>query len=61
MTMWAGVQKVSRPMVSCQEMSHMMPTVMQVAAKAMTSEGQNAGTLPGDCVGAGMEVTGPNH
>ena len=24
--MWAGVQKVSRPMVSCQEMSHMMPT-----------------------------------
>jgi hypothetical protein len=39
-------------------MSHIMPTAMQEAAKAMTSEGQNAGTLPGHWVGAGMEVTG---
>ena len=58
MTMCAGVQKVSRPMVSCQEMSHMMPTVMQEAASARTKAGQNAGTLPACCVAGGLEVSG---
>src|SRR5262245_42457698 len=40
----AGVQKVSRPMVSCHEISHTMPTKMQVAAN--TTALQYHGTRP---------------
>src|ERR1700733_1117195 len=58
MTMWAGVQKVSRPMVSCHEMSHIMPMVMQEAAKASSREGQNAGGLPGVGVTGAMQAIG---
>src|SRR2546428_13806144 len=33
MARWAGVQKVSRPIVRCQEMSQMTPTITLVEAK----------------------------
>ena len=45
MSMCAGVQNVSRPIVVCQEMSHMMPAVMQVMATASSRPGHKAGTL----------------
>jgi hypothetical protein len=32
--MWAGVQKVSRPMERCQEMSQWIPTMAHVTAAA---------------------------
>src|SRR3954465_7043740 len=32
MAMWAGVQKVSRPIDSCHEMSHKAPTTAEVTA-----------------------------
>ena len=32
MAMWAGVQKVSRPMVRCQETSHAPPMEAEVMA-----------------------------
>src|SRR5215207_326463 len=41
MAMWAGVQKVSRPMVMCQEMSQRIPTTMLVEPTSM------AGTCQG--------------
>ena len=34
MAMWAGVQKLSRPMDSCQEISHCVPTTALVTAAA---------------------------
>jgi hypothetical protein len=34
MTMWAGVQNVSRPMERCQEMSQWTPTMEHVTAAA---------------------------
>jgi hypothetical protein len=33
MAMWAGVQKVSRPMERCQEMSHWPPIMAEVTPK----------------------------
>src|SRR5262245_8307231 len=42
MARWAGVQKVSRPMVSCQEMSQTMPMAMLVSAAAMRKLGQES-------------------
>ena len=36
MAMCAGVQNESRPMVTCQEMSQMIPTVMHAAANTST-------------------------
>ena len=33
--MWAGVQKVSRPIVMCQEMSHSRPMTMLVEPASM--------------------------
>ena len=62
--MWAGVQKVSRPMVSCHEMSHMMPRVMHEVAKASRKPGQKGGvpgrafvTREGEANVAGSEMT----
>src|SRR5713226_8510273 len=43
--MWAGVQKVSRPTVLCQEMSQISPTAMLVAASASKNPGQASGEL----------------
>jgi hypothetical protein len=43
--MWAGVQKVSRPTVLCQEMSQISPTAMLVAASANKNPGQASGKL----------------
>lgn len=34
MAMWAGVQKVSRPMLGCQETSQCAPMVTDVTARA---------------------------
>src|SRR5712692_4906135 len=45
MAMWAGVQKVSRPTVLCQEMSQISPTAMLVAASASRNPGQASGEL----------------
>src|SRR5262245_1756754 len=38
--MCAGVQNESRPIVWCQEMSHVIPTQMQVAANTISEHGQ---------------------
>src|SRR6266545_7044118 len=45
MQMCAGVQNVSRPMVSCHEMSHTMPTRMHIAANTTAAQGQGARAL----------------
>lgn len=40
--MWAGVQNESRPMVRCQEMSHIPPTMTLVDANATARSGHVA-------------------
>src|SRR5258708_1836252 len=44
----AGVQKVSRPMVSCQEMSQYRPDIIQAAASTLAHIYQGIGLLDGD-------------
>src|SRR3989441_12567834 len=44
MARWAGVQKVSRPIVRCQEMSQVTPTITLVEAKRTAY--RNHGTVP---------------
>ena len=46
--MWAGVQKVSRPIVMCHEMSHSSPTMMLVepASIAVRYQGRRRRALP---------------
>src|SRR6185312_15343472 len=55
----AGVQKVSRPMLSCHEMSQMTPTAMLLKANAMSRLVQKPESgARGDCAGAGADSTG---
>ena len=52
MAMWAGVQNVSRPMLSCHEISQVTPMAMLVRAKAMRKLVQKLELRVRDCPGA---------
>src|SRR5579872_5989412 len=55
--MWAGVQKVSRPIVMCQEMSHSRPTMMLVDPASMAVRYQGRGALAARGSATGVRTT----
>src|SRR5438477_12918009 len=54
----AGVQKVSRPIERCQEMSQMMPTFALVAATSVAATYQGRCAASGGARGAGAAAAG---
>ena len=57
--MWAGVQKVSRPIERCHEMSQRMPTLALVAAMTAAHTNQGTPTAPRGAGGAAARAAGP--
>src|SRR5437773_11486550 len=55
----AGVQKVSRPIERCQEMSQMMPTFALVAATSVAATYQGTGAASGAAGGGGVGAPPP--
>src|SRR5271168_2724177 len=61
--MWAGVQKLSRPMERCQETSHAPPIEAEVTAITphQTYQGTDAAEMPRGCNESALEDIGPRR
>src|SRR5262249_11697151 len=52
--MWVGVQKLSRPMEPCHEISHWMPAMAQVTAATLAQMCQGMFRVTGCCGNVGV-------